>query len=175
MDDDLRKKLFEVLNEFKKIRENKFPDLHVDYGYSIFAVSRGVVNQGLNMIKSERLPDYGYPQLSLAIDLHGDVFLYREAGFLERFGNKKFIIGRLNEKNSLEKIIANFLKNGDPIKYEKSDTKFMDSFDHVLGSIINQAKEDKKVQIPFDKGPILARSNLTKLNLGNNWYTDELI
>ena len=36
-------------------------------------------------------------------------------------------------------------------------------------------KEDKDVQIPFDKGPILARSNLTKLNLGNNWYTDELI
>jgi len=175
MDDELRKKLFEVLNEFKKIRENKFPDLHVDYGYSIFAVSRGVVSQGLNMIKSERLPDYGYPQLSLAIDLYGDVFLYREAGFLERFGNKKFIIGRLNEKNSLEKIIENFLKDGDPIKYEKSDTKFMDSFDHVLGSIINQAKEDKEVQIPFDKGPILARSNLTKLNLGNNWYTDELL
>ena len=44
------------------------------------------------MIESERLPDYGYPQLSLAIDLYGDVFLYREAGFLERFGNKKFII-----------------------------------------------------------------------------------
>ena len=41
MDDRLREKLFNVLNEFKKIRENKFPDLHVDYGYSIFAVSRG--------------------------------------------------------------------------------------------------------------------------------------
>ena len=60
------------------------------------------------MIESERLPDYGYPQLSLAIDLYGDVFLYREAGFLERFGNKKFIIGRLNEKNNLEEIIGNF-------------------------------------------------------------------
>ena len=175
MDDRLREKLFNVLNEFKKIREKNFPDLHIDYGYSIFAVSRGVVSQGLNMIESERLPDYGYPQLSLAIDLYGDVFLYREAGFLERFGNKKFIIGRLNEKNNLEEIIENFLNNSSPIQYEKSDTKFMDSFDHVLGSIINQAKEDKDVQIPFDKGPILARSNLTKLNLGNNWYTDELI
>lgn len=175
MDDKLREKLFNVLNEFKKIREKNFPDLHIDYGYSIFAVSRGVVSHGLNMIESERLPDYGYPQLSLAIDLYGDVFLYREAGFLERFGNKKFIIGRLNERNNLEEIIENFLKNSSPIKYEKSDTKFMDSFDHVLGSIINQAKEDKDAQIPFDKGPILARSNLTKLNLGNNWYTDDLI
>ena len=81
----------------------------------------------------------------------------------------------MNEKNNLEEIIENFLNNSSPIQYEKSDTKFMDSFDHVLGSIINQAKEDKDVQIPFDKGPILARSNLTKLNLGNNWYTDELI
>ena len=127
------------------------------------------------MIVSENLPEYGYPQLSLAIDLYGDVFLYREAGFLERFGNKKFIIGRLNLENSLEDIIKNFLKSGDPIKYEKSDTKFMDSFDHVLGSIINQAKKDKEIEIPFDKGPVLARSNLTNLNLGNNWYTDELV
>ena len=85
------------------------------------------------------------------------------------------IIGRLNSENSLEDILKNFLKNGNPIKYEKSDTKFMDSFDHVLGSIINQAKKDKEIEIPFDKGPVLARSNLTNLNLGNNWYTDELV
>ncbi len=175
MNESLRKKLSEILNKFEKIKDKEFPELHVDYGYSIFAVSRGVTTQGLKMIASENLPEYGYPQLSLAIDLYGDVFLYREAGFLERFGNKKFIIGRLNSENSLEDIIKNFLKNGNPIKYEKSDTKFMDSFDHVLGSIINQAKKDKEIEIPFDKGPVLARSNLTNLNLGNNWYTDELV
>jgi len=175
MDESLRKKLFNILNEFEKIRQKNFSNLHVDYGYSIFAVSRGLVGQGLKMINSSQLPEFGYPQLSLAIDLYGDVFLFREAGFLERFGNKKFIIGRLNQENSLEEIIKNFLNYSSPIKYEKSDTKFMDSFDHVLGSIINQAKEDKEIDISFDNGPILARSNITNLNLGNNWYTDELI
>lgn len=175
MDVGLRTKLSNILEEFEDIRKNKLPELHVDYGYSIFAVSRGVTGYGLKMIESDKLPKYGYPQLSLAIDLYGDVFLYREAGFLERFGNKKFIIGRLNGENKLQDIINNFLEKGVPIEYEKSDTKFMDSLDHVLGSIINQAKEDKVVQIPFDKGPISARSNLTNLNLGNNWYTNELI
>ena len=175
MDDKLRKKLFSILDEFKSIKEKEFPDLHVDYGYSIFAVSRGVTSQGLKMITSDKLPDFGYPQLSLAIDLYGDVFLYREAGFLERYGNKKFIIGRLSPENSLEEVIKKFLESGSSIKYDAKDTKFMDSFDHVLASIVNQAKKDKEIEIPFDKGPIQARSNLTSLNLGNNWYTDELV
>jgi dTDP-4-amino-4,6-dideoxy-D-glucose ammonia-lyase len=175
MDEKLRKKLFGILGEFKSIKEKEFPDLHVDYGYSIFAVSRGVTTQGLKMITTDKLPDFGYPQLSLAIDLYGDVFLYREAGFLERYGNKKFIIGRLDSTNTLEEVIKEFLDSGNSIKYDTKDTKFMDSFDHVLASIVNQAKKDKEIEIPFDKGPVQARSNLTSLNLGNNWYTDELV
>ena len=35
----------------------------------------------------------GYPQLSVAVDSLGDVFLYREAGFLDRPGNDKFKAG----------------------------------------------------------------------------------
>ena len=175
MDEKLREKLFNILKEFKSIREKEFPDLHVDYGYSIFAVSRGVTTQGLKMITSDKLPDFGYPQLSLAIDLYGDVFLYREAGFLERYGNKKFIIGRLDTKNTLEEVIKKFLDSGSSIKYDNKDTKFMDSFDHVLASIVNQARKDKEIKIPFDKGPVQARSNLANLNLGNNWYTDQVV
>ena len=101
MNENLREKLFNILEEFSNIKDKEFPEMHVDYGYSIFAVSRGITNQGLNMITSDKLPSFGYPQLSLAIDLYGDVFLYREAGFLERFGNEKFIIGRLNLNNNL--------------------------------------------------------------------------
>ena len=175
MNENLREKLFNILEEFSNIKDKEFPEMHVDYGYSIFAVSRGITNQGLNMITSDKLPSFGYPQLSLAIDLYGDVFLYREAGFLERFGNEKFIIGRLNLNNNLREIIEKFIQKRNPIKYEKSDTKFMDSFDHVLASIVNQAIKDKELNIPFDLGPVQARSNLTKLNLGNNWYTDDLI
>ena len=46
----------------------------------------------------------GYPQMSVAVDSLGDVFLYREAGFLDRPGNSKFIAGRITDKKSIEYI-----------------------------------------------------------------------
>ena len=48
---------------------------------------------------------FGFPQLSVAVDLYGDVFLFREAGFLNRVGNIKFIIGRISQEKSIEQII----------------------------------------------------------------------
>ena len=51
---------------------------------------------------------YAHTQMSVCIDMVGDVFLYREASFLDREGNKKFIIGRVNENNSLKSIIEKF-------------------------------------------------------------------
>ena len=41
---------------------------------------------------------YAHTQMSVCIDMLGDVYLYREAGFLNREGNKKFIIGRTSKK-----------------------------------------------------------------------------
>ena len=119
MNSSLRDKLFLILKEFNLRKEKNFSDMHVDYGYSIDAVSKGITNKGLQMATNKTLPKFGYPQLSLAIDLYGDVFLYREAGFLDRYGNKKFIIGRIKNKNNLKEIIDKFLKKGVPINYEE--------------------------------------------------------
>ena len=102
---------------------------------------------------------FGHTQMSVCIDLFGDVFLYREAGFLNRNGNDKFIIGRVNEKNSLKSILQNFLEHSDGITKEVNDVRFMDPFDHVLTSLINQAEKDTKFGIPFEDGPVLIRSN----------------
>ena len=33
---------------------------------------------------------------------------------------------------------------------EKNDNRFMDSFDHVVTSLVNQAEEDKNAGIPFN-------------------------
>ena len=47
----------------------------------------------------------------------------------------------------------------------------MDSFDHVLTALVNQAESDKIFDIPFKDGPILNRANNNQINLGNNWYS----
>ena len=61
---------------------------------------------------------FGFTQISVAIDLHGDVFLFREAGFLNRQGNEKMIIGRISKNKSLEDVIKTFLKENKPLKFE---------------------------------------------------------
>jgi len=115
---------------------------------------------------------FGFTQISLAIDLFGDVFLFREAGFLNREGNKKMIIGRISKDVSLEEIIKKYLQKNIPLDLEEDDSRFMDSFDHVITSLVNQAEEDKKFGIPFDLGPIKSRKENIKMMLGNNWYSE---
>ena len=111
----------------------------------------------------------------MAIDLHGDIFLFREAGFLNRQGNEKVIIGRLDDKkNSLEKNIKNFLNQKKPIKFEENDSRFLDSFDHVLNALVNQAEEDEKFGIPLNSGPIAFKNFDLKESIGNNWYSDDI-
>ena len=107
-----------------------------------------------------------------SVDLYGDVFLYREAGFLNRNGNEKFIIGRIDNKTSFRQVIENFLNNSDGIKSETNDIRFMDPFDHVMTSLINQAEDDKNFGIPFEEGPVALRYYAQKVNLGNSWYKD---
>ena len=51
---------------------------------------------------------YAHTQMSVCIDMLGDVFLYREAGFLDREGNDKFIIGRISKKILLNLYLKNF-------------------------------------------------------------------
>ena len=115
---------------------------------------------------------YGHTQLSVCVDLYGDVFLYREAGFLNRNGNEKFIIGRVNNDTSFKQVIENFLNNTRGIEVEKNDIRFMDPFDHVMTSLINQAEDDKNFGIPFKEGPITLRYDAQKISLGNSWYKD---
>ena len=118
----------------------------------------------------------GFPQLSVAIDSAGDVFLYREAGFLDRPGNKKFIAGRITEGQTLESILKQFVESKETADLVVDDSRFMDSYDHLITLLVNQAEDDKNFRIPFEKGPIKVRSsNFNDLNvqLSNNWYRDE--
>ena len=100
------------------------------------------------------------------------MFLFREAGFLNREGNEKMIIGRISKENHLEKVIKNFLDMNVPLKFNENDSRFMDSFDHVLTALVNQAKKDKNFNVPFNLGPIKSRGENIKMRVGNNWYSD---
>ena len=165
-----REKLIKI---FKTLENNEvIKNMHVDYGYALHPIRFGVLGNSLKKVNYKSMRQYGHTQMSLCIDLFGDVFLYREAGFLERKGNEKFIIGRINKDKSLKNILENFLNNTSGINNEINDVRFMDPFDHVLTSLINQAEKDLKFGIPFDQGPVFIRSNPKKINLGNSWYKD---
>ena len=52
----------------------------------------------------------------------------------------------------------------------------MDSYDHLITLLVNQAEQDMDFGIPFEKGPVKVRSfdfNDLSMNLSNNWYRDE--
>ena len=173
MDEDIRNKLITKLDDFDLKKKRLCPDLYIDYGYSLEALSKKSFDRELLKVNSEDMRKFGFTQMSVAIDLFGDVFLFREAGFLNRSGNEKFIIGRISQQRSLEDVIKSFLNNKVPLNYQDQDERFMDSFDHVLTLLVNQAEKDQDFGIPFNLGPIKDRSENKNINLGNNWYSEK--
>ena len=174
MSDRLRMDLIKIIQEFHKKKNRVLPNLHIDFGYSLESISQGVLDDRLIKEPGKNLRKYGFTQLSIAIDLYGDVFLFREAGFLNRAGNEKMIIGRISPKKSLENILKTFLEKKLPISLENEDSRFLDSFDHVLNILVNQAEKDRDFGIPFSLGPVKSRSIKHNMMIGNNWYSDEL-
>ena len=52
----------------------------------------------------------------------------------------------------------------------------MDSYDHLITLLVNQAEDDRDFSIPFHLGPVKVRAsnpNNLNVNLSNNWYRDE--
>ena len=62
--------------------------------------------------------------------------------------------------------------NSNGLENASNDIRFMDPFDHVLTSLINQAENDKKFGIPFKYGPVKLRVDTKNINVGNSWYKD---
>ena len=150
--------------------------MHVDFGYAMVALGEGILGKPLARIKGNQMRKSGYPQLSVAMDSYGDIFLYKEAGFLDRPGNKKFIIGRITEDKSIEDVFKEFIGSKRIINLDENDDRFMDSYDHLVTLLVNQAEDDLNTGIPFELGPVKLRSKHyygINTNLSNNWYKDE--
>jgi dTDP-4-amino-4,6-dideoxy-D-glucose ammonia-lyase len=153
-----RARMVEILGALEeRCLRDDLCDLQIDFGYALQAASEGVVGRPLEMVPYAHMRPHGYPQISVVVDLLGDVYLYRESGFLERPGARRYIIGRVSETRSLEQVVAEFLASGRRIEPEPGDTGFFDVFDHVVTRLLNQADADERFGVPFDQGPVRGR------------------
>ena len=91
------------------------------------ALGEGILGKPLARVSGKQMRVSGYPQMSVAIDSLGDTFLYREAGFLDRPGNDKFIAGRITDDKPIEDVLKEFVEDGVVIDREDTDCRFMDS------------------------------------------------
>lgn len=75
----------QLIDIFVQLAERRKKDdlcnLYVDFGYAINPINKGRVSKPLEMVTHSAMRKKGYPQISVVVDLLGDVYLYREAGF----------------------------------------------------------------------------------------------
>ena len=110
--------------------------------------------------EQEMLPK-GFPQVDLVVDAYGCVFLCREAGFLDRPGNDRYIIGKIDEHTTLEQVVKTWISEGKPIDIKTGDTEFMDSYEHIISLIVNQSLADNEYGISEAMGPIASKAQAT--------------
>ena len=176
LSEEQRTELIDIFKEFNDRKDKECPKLHVDFGYAMVALGEGVLGKPLARVNGTQMRKSGFPQLSVAIDSAGDVFLYREAGFLDRPGNDKFIAGRVKDGKTLNSVLKKFVESKHIADLEIDDSRFMDSYDHLITLLVNQTEQDMEFGVPFEQGPVKIRiPNIEELNveLSNNWYRDE--
>jgi dTDP-4-amino-4,6-dideoxy-D-glucose ammonia-lyase len=140
-----------------RCRRDDLRGLQIDFGYALYPESQGVVGRPLEMVRHEDMRPHGFPQISVVVDLLGDVYLYREAGFLDRKGAQRYIIGRVTAERSLEDVVREFVEARRRIEPQQGDTAYFDIFDHVVTRLLNQADADDRFGVPFEQGPIRDR------------------
>ena len=133
------------------------------------ALGEGVLGKPLVRVPGKQMRKSGYPQMSVAIDSLGDVFLYREAGFLDRPGNDKFKAGRITSDKPIEKVISKYIENKVEVDREDIDCRFMDSYDHLMTLLVNQTESDINSGIP---SPVNIEKDKQEKQISNNWYKD---
>ncbi len=138
-------------------REPDLCELHIDYGYALHAIREGMAGRALDMAEDTNIRHQAYPQVSVVVDLLGDVYLYREAGFVDRPGANRYIIGRISADRPFEKVLWDFIESGEGVTALADDTQYFDVFDHVVTQLLNQADADDAFGIPFEEGPVRGR------------------
>jgi dTDP-4-amino-4,6-dideoxy-D-glucose ammonia-lyase len=151
-----RQQLREILLLFEEmLKRQGMKNITVDYGYALKRLMADDDTQPLHLINDDQVFARGFPQISVVVDLLGDVYLYREAGFIGRPGAHRYVIGRLGRDGSLQDIIDNAVQGRwCPPSPRTGDALFLDAFDHTVSAFLITAEADRQFGIPVLDGPI---------------------
>lgn len=141
-------------------------DLVVDLGYGMRGLLEGVETAPVRRVGHTDMLARGYPQISVVVDLLGDVYLYREAAFIGRVGADRYVIGRLTPEVGMAEILQRFIEDRDRVVVPMpGDEIFLDAFDHAVTAFLRQASDDLHFGsnlsgLPIPAGPYQAPANL---------------
>ncbi|MEZ3182551.1 dTDP-4-amino-4,6-dideoxy-D-glucose ammonia-lyase [Streptomyces pimonensis] len=136
-----RAELRDALAAFEAKAAEVTPALEVDYGYALHALKSGL-DAELPRIRPETMRLGAHPQVAAQIDLLGDVYLYREAGFPGLAGAERYVAGRVGPDTSLRQVVEGFVTRGEQVVPVAGDEYFMDGFDQVIAARLNQMEAD---------------------------------
>jgi dTDP-4-amino-4,6-dideoxy-D-glucose ammonia-lyase len=136
-----RAELQDALVAFDERISARAPTLHVDYGYALHAVMNGT-DAELIRLRPESMRPSAHIQAGVQIDLLGDVYLYREAGFPGLTGADRYIAGKVEPGTSLSDVVRSHLADDRAIDPLDGDEYFLDGFDQVVTARLNQVEAD---------------------------------
>ena len=76
--------------------------------------------------------------------------------------------GRIGEKD-LEETLKDFIESRVEVDRKESDSRFMDSYDHLMTLLVNQTESDMEVGI---RTPFKIELEKQEGQISNNWYKD---
>jgi dTDP-4-amino-4,6-dideoxy-D-glucose ammonia-lyase len=136
-----RTELQEGLLAFEERVGRRTPTLNIDYGYALHSLKTGADAEMLR-IRPRTMRPSAHPQMSVQVDLLGDVYLYREAGFPDLAGAKRYIAGQVGPGTSLMEVVERFVNEDRRVEPHSGDEYFMDGFDQVITARLNQLEAD---------------------------------
>lgn len=136
-----RAELQDALGAFADRVAERTPTLQVDYGYALQSLKAGTESELIRVETADMRPT-AHIQAGVQIDVLGDVYLYREAGFPGLAGARRYIAGRVGPGRSLAQVVEDYVRSGTEIAPVPGDEYFMDGFDQVLTARMNQLESD---------------------------------
>ncbi|MEV0155851.1 dTDP-4-amino-4,6-dideoxy-D-glucose ammonia-lyase [Micromonospora sp. NPDC050686] len=136
-----RAELQDALGAFADRVAERTPTLRVDYGYALQGLKAGIESELIRVDPAGMRPT-AHIQAGVQIDVLGDVYLYREAGFPGLPGAQRYIAGRVGPGRSLAQVVEEYVHSGAGVAAVPGDEYFMDGFDQVLTARLSQLEAD---------------------------------
>lgn len=141
LSDSERTEMGEALEAFEARVRGRMPMLNVDHGYALESLRMGA-DAELLRIRPDTMRPTAHPQVAVQIDLLGDVYLYREAGFPDLPGARRYIAGRVTPQTGVAEVVERFVSEHIEIEALDGDEYFLDGFDQVITARLNQLEAD---------------------------------